>query len=98
MVAVKVSASFSARPPETMIFAEVSSGRSLLAISEPTKLERPASVGPLTASTEALPPVGFGEKNFQEQRAGDLAPIPLPWDHPPRARFVFRGDEYSRSE
>jgi hypothetical protein len=29
-----------ARPPETMIFADVSSGRSLFATSSPTKLER----------------------------------------------------------
>ena len=39
MVASKVSASLRARPPETMILALVSSGRSLLAISELTKAE-----------------------------------------------------------
>jgi hypothetical protein len=57
IVAAKVSASFKARPPETMTLALVSSGRSLLAISAPTKLERPASPAPLTASTLALPPL-----------------------------------------
>ena len=46
----KVSLSFSARPPETMILALVSSGRSLLAISELTKVEIPASPAPETFS------------------------------------------------
>ena len=45
-----------ARPPETMILAEVSSGRSLLATSSPTKLERPGSAAAAAFSTEALPP------------------------------------------
>ena len=38
MTSWKVAASFSARPPETMILALVSSGRSDLASSLPTKL------------------------------------------------------------
>ncbi len=46
----------SARPPDTMIFAEVSSGRSCLAISAPTKLEMPASPPAETASTAPEPP------------------------------------------
>jgi hypothetical protein len=56
MVAAKVSASFSARPPETITLALVSSGRSLLATSAETKLESPASPLPAIASTGALPP------------------------------------------
>ena len=50
------SAEPSARPPETMIFAAVSSGRSFLAISEPTKLDVPASACASMLSTAALPP------------------------------------------
>src|SRR3546814_6326694 len=46
----------SARPPDTMIFADVSSGRSDLAISAPTKLEMPASLPAPTASTVPEPP------------------------------------------
>jgi hypothetical protein len=45
------------RPPETMILAAVSSGRSLLAISRPTKLLLPLSATALAVSTAALPPV-----------------------------------------
>ena len=45
-----------ARPPETMILAAVSSGRSLLAISLPTKLLLPSPLAAVTLSTEALPP------------------------------------------
>ena len=56
IVAAKVSASLSARPPETMILADVSSGRSCLAISADTKLEMPASPLPETASIFAEPP------------------------------------------
>src|SRR5438045_802238 len=44
-----------ARPPETMIFAEVSSGRSLFATSSPTKDERPGSAAAAAFSTGALP-------------------------------------------
>jgi hypothetical protein len=47
----------SARPPETMILAEVSSGRSSLAISAPTKLDVPASATVATACTAADPPL-----------------------------------------
>ena len=39
-----------------MIFAEVSSGRSLLATSSPTKLERPGSAAAAAFSIGALPP------------------------------------------
>src|SRR5690606_39820957 len=42
--------------PDTMIFAEVSSGRSCLAISAPTKLDRPASPPAETASIAPEPP------------------------------------------
>ena len=45
-----------ARPPETMIFADVSSGRSLFATSSPTKLERPGSAAAAAFSIPALPP------------------------------------------
>ncbi|MGY4297857.1 hypothetical protein ACVWXN_005952 [Bradyrhizobium sp. i1.4.4] len=45
-----------ARPPETMILAEVSSGRSLFATSSPTKDDRPGSAAAATLSTDALPP------------------------------------------
>ena len=40
-----------------MILAAVSSGRSLLAISLPTKLDRPVSAAASTVSTAALPPL-----------------------------------------
>src|SRR5262249_14537075 len=46
-----------ARPPETMILAAVSSGRSLLAISAPTNLDVPASPTAATVSTGAPPPL-----------------------------------------
>ena len=39
-----------------MIFADVSSGRSLFATSSPTKLERPGSAAAVAFSTGALPP------------------------------------------
>jgi hypothetical protein len=39
-----------------MIFADVSSGRSLFATSSPTKLERPGSAAEAAFSTAALPP------------------------------------------
>jgi hypothetical protein len=39
-----------------MILAEVSSGRSLLATSSPTKVDRPGSAAAATLSTAALPP------------------------------------------
>ncbi|MNG14049.1 hypothetical protein D3C84_977740 [compost metagenome] len=44
------------RPPETMIFAAVSSGRSDLASSSPTKADRPKSSPPASVSMAALPP------------------------------------------
>jgi hypothetical protein len=47
----------SARPPETMILAAVSSGRSSLAISLPTKALLPAAGTAAMASTAALPPL-----------------------------------------
>jgi hypothetical protein len=58
MTSLNFSAAAQARPPETMILAAVSSGRSLLAISLPTKLAL-AAVGHrgATVSTAALPPV-----------------------------------------
>ena len=40
-----------------MILAAVSSGRADLVSSAPTKLDVPALPAPLTASTEALPPL-----------------------------------------
>ena len=46
----------SARPPETMILALVSSGRSVWAISSPTNLDRPGSAGASIVSTCADPP------------------------------------------
>ena len=47
----------SARPPETMIFAAVNSGRSFFAISLPTKLDLPESAVALSVSIGAEPPV-----------------------------------------
>ena len=44
------------RPPEMMIFAAVSSGRSLLAIASPLKVARPGSAAAPTVSTAAEPP------------------------------------------
>ncbi|MCY1458349.1 hypothetical protein D9M71_757230 [compost metagenome] len=44
------------RPPETTILAAVSSGRSDLASSSPTKAEMPALCAAPTASTAAEPP------------------------------------------
>jgi hypothetical protein len=45
-----------ARPPEMMILAEVSSGRSDFDSSSPTKPEMPGSAAAATASTGAEPP------------------------------------------
>ena len=45
------------RPPETMTFAAVSSGRSDFENSRLTKAERPASAGGETGSTGAEPPL-----------------------------------------
>jgi hypothetical protein len=47
----------SARPPETMIFAAVSSGRSFFAISLPTKVDLPESATLVSLSMAAEPPV-----------------------------------------
>src|SRR5665647_3473960 len=47
----------SARPPLTMIFAAVSSGRSLLAISEPINDDLPLSATPASVSMAAVPPL-----------------------------------------
>src|SRR3546814_17842227 len=52
----KVSLSFNARPPEKITLAEVSSGRSLLTISEPPQLEMHLSPVAAQASTAAHPP------------------------------------------
>ena len=46
----------SARPPEMMMRAEVSSGRSLSESRFSTKLDRPGSAAAATASTAAEPP------------------------------------------
>ena len=46
----------SARPPETMILAEVSSGRSFLAISDRKKLTLSLAATALSTSMAALPP------------------------------------------
>jgi hypothetical protein len=53
---VKFSRDCIARPPEMMILAEVSSGRSDFESSSPAKVERPGSAAALTASTGAEPP------------------------------------------
>jgi hypothetical protein len=47
---------------------------------------------------EALPATGWTQASYREQRDAELAPLPTPWDTPPRARFQFKGDLYSRSE
>ena len=63
MISVNLSALPKARPPETMILAEVNSGRSFLAISLPMNVLRPLSATALTALTTAVPPVaGAGSK------------------------------------
>jgi hypothetical protein len=51
------------RPPETMIFAAVSSGRSDFATSRVTNEERPQSAGAPRVSTGALFPQGDGVKS-----------------------------------
>ncbi len=51
-----------ARPPETMILAAVSSGRSFLAISLPRKLLLPLSAAALSTSMAALPPCPAASK------------------------------------
>ena len=57
------------RPPETTILALVSSGRSFLLSSWPTKLESPASPLEGIASMGALPPVaGAGSKPVDAHR------------------------------
>ena len=57
ITSVNFSALPSARPPETMILAAVSSGRSFLAISAPTKLTWALSAAGARRSTAAEPPV-----------------------------------------
>ena len=56
MYLVKFSRLCMARPPEMMILAEVSSGRSLFDSSSPTKDEMPGSAAAATFSTGAEPP------------------------------------------
>ena len=57
MIAWKFSLICSARPPETMILALVSSGRSDLAISAPAKVDRPVSPVAATCSIVPEPPL-----------------------------------------
>ena len=57
MTSLNVAESLSARPPDTMILADVSSGRSCLAISAEMNVDVPASPLPETASILAEPPV-----------------------------------------
>jgi hypothetical protein len=52
-----------ARPPETMILAAVSSGRSFLAISLPPNALLPESATAAIVSTAALPPVAAAGSN-----------------------------------
>ena len=56
MTSWNFSAEPSARPPEMMIRAEVSSGRSLAAMRFSTKVERPGLAAAGTVSTAAEPP------------------------------------------
>jgi len=56
MYLAKFSDEPSERPPEMMILAEVSSGRSEWAISAPLKLDRPGSAAASTSSIGAEPP------------------------------------------
>ena len=56
MYLVKFSRLCMARPPEMMILAEVSSGRSLFDSSSPTNDEMPGSAAAATFSTGAEPP------------------------------------------
>ena len=56
MIERKFSLFCSARPPETMILAEVSSGRSDLLIFWPMKVAPPASPAYDTASISPVPP------------------------------------------
>ena len=57
MTLAKFSDEASARPPETMILAEPSSGRSDFESSSPTKLEDASAPAAATASIAAAPPV-----------------------------------------
>src|SRR3954462_3046654 len=56
MYLVKFSRDCIARPPEMMILAEVSSGRSDLDSSSPTNDEMPGSAAAVAFSTDAEPP------------------------------------------
>ena len=58
MYLVKFSAEPRDRPPEMMIRAEVSSGRSECASSSPLNVDSPGSSAALTLSTGAEPPSG----------------------------------------
>ena len=58
MTSWNFSAEPSARPPEMMILADVSSGRSLSDSLFSTKVERPGSAAALTVETAAEPPSG----------------------------------------
>ena len=56
MTSSNFSAEPSARPPEMMIFAEVSSGRSESDSRSPTKVDSPGSAGTAASSTGAAAP------------------------------------------
>src|SRR3546814_5468873 len=63
MSVLKFSLDCSARPPETITLALVSSGRSSLAISAPAKAESPASPVLATFSMVPEPPSGLALSN-----------------------------------
>jgi hypothetical protein len=49
---------------------------------------------------ESQPAAGWTEATYQEEPADDVVPIPLPWGEKDkrRARFQFKGEQYSRVE
>ena len=61
-----------------------------------------SSCSPLTAPEEAALQAltsfrhGFTAESYKESPAEDVIPILLPWGDDRKARYQFRGDEYSR--
>jgi hypothetical protein len=45
---------------------------------------------------EAGSAVGFDAASYKEAPAEDVIPVLLPWGDDRKARYQFRGDEYSR--
>ncbi len=71
----KFSAEASARPPEMMILAEASSGRSDFATSSPLKDELPGLSAAATLSTAAEPPSPAAAKEAVRMVSSFLASV-----------------------